>query len=196
MPKIIELKTLTAAYSAALAHVTRILPEALPSGRGTWPNHQREAITAHLESANPGLALKVASMSADGRGGEAIDLLANAIAALEAADPYLFDKTPSREGAFTLACAWMNENPSPVGTHRRSYIFSNFADQMDSVRYANAYAQKHDIAARKTSKPRDFPARERTESVRSAPIDGGATTKGDDLEFVRHELPGLIGGSV
>jgi hypothetical protein len=136
-------------------------------------------------------------MSADGRGGEAIDLLANAISALEAADPALFGKTPTREEAFALACAWLNENPSPVGTHRRSYVWANFADQMDSVRYANAYSQRHDLASRTAATPpHSFTQRERTAGTRSAPIDGADLSQGDDSAFITHEMPGMIGGSV
>lgn len=196
MPKIIETKSLVSGYANALVYVTRILPEVLPSGRGAWPLYQREAIAAAVENASPGLSLHVATRCAAGRGDAAIDLLSTAVSRLEHDDPFLFEKTPSREEAFALACEWMNENPSPVGSARRSYIFSNFADQMDSVRFANAYAQKHDLASRAAAKPRDFPTTERTLSVRSAPIDGSNLSQGDDLAHVTYELPGKIGGTL
>lgn len=195
MPKIIETKSLVSAYGAALMYVTRILPEVLPSGRGAWPLYQREAIAAAVENASPGLSLHVATRCAAGRGDAAIDLLSTVVSRLEHDDPHLFEKTPSREEAFALACEWLNEKPSPVGTHRRAYVWANFADQPDAVRFANAYAQKHDLAARAAAKPRDFPTTERTVSVRSAPI-GGALTKGDDLEHATYELPGKIGGTL
>lgn len=197
MPKIIEMKTLTQSYANAVSNLVRVLPEALPSGRGTWPAYQREAIAAHLEGANPGLALSVASMAADGRGGEAIDLLATAVSRLERDDQFLFAKPPTRDEAFEVACEWHAENPSPVGSHRRAYLWSNFADQMDAVRYANVYAQKHDITTRKPTAPCDFTQPARTASIRSPAIDGGALERGDNGEASdTFELPGRIGGVV
>ncbi|MBL8883233.1 MAG: hypothetical protein JNL45_09300 [Hyphomicrobium sp.] len=166
MPTIIELKSVTQAYADALATVVRILPEVL-----ACPIYQRETIAAHLETANLGLAIQIATLCANGRGGEAIDLLASAVAALETSDAPLFAKAPvTREEALRLAIAAYD---GPVSDQTRAMLWKNFCDIPDERRFKEAYRHRHLIAARGERAASIAPNRTRDGGL----IDGGSIAR-------------------
>lgn len=164
-----DLKTVADKQTHELALLARLTPEAMPTVMRAVVRSKfhREVIAATLAASEPALAAEVCRLVNEDRGDVALDMIAQAIEALRAEDPILFETIPTREEMLKLAIAALPDMAGNDQTRRSLWV--NFADVSDERRLRDGYKFKHQIAASGATKRATMPNRTRDGGL----VDGG-----------------------